>query len=101
MSMGNLRSPKTNSIAASARSNGVIQDRTNYETFQLACLKDKALVYEDESLAIECFCKLERDVLRSSHFVNMSLLYQNKTDKVLEDFEVTYKNTPGNFQLSL
>ena len=63
--------------------------------FKIACIKDKAPLYDDEVFGIECYTELEINDNDPAYNVAMVFMFRNRTKSILEDFEVTYKSTPG------
>ena len=72
-----------------------VQDRTNVERFQAACIKDSEVLYEDDIIYVDCTTELIKDLQKKIHRLKMVFKYKNKTPKHMDEFEVTYRNTPG------
>lgn len=65
---------------------------TNAGSFQLACLKDNEILFEDDALVIESRTSYVEGTRNSDPLVKVTFTYTNKTASELKDFSVTYKS---------
>lgn len=80
-----------------SNTNGIneLPDSITPEDFRLSCIRDRSILYDSFDIGVECYSELEKNRELKRHELLFVFIYRNKTGKELEDFEVTYKNTPG------
>jgi hypothetical protein len=75
-----------------------LPEKTNDKLLKEACLKSRAVLYEDEIIKIECTSKLDNaNIGKEPPELIISFFYYNKSLSNIEDFEAIYKNIPGIF----
>lgn len=64
----------------------------NLDNFQSACIKENALLFENDHLAVESKTNLDN----RTGVLEVAITYVNKTSRVIEDLSVAYKSVPSN-----
>ena len=70
---------------------------TDVEKFQLACLKNKERLFENQHMIVEVQTNLKDKFDERSKHLGITLTFINKTHREMDEFSVTYKSVPGFF----